>query len=93
MGRRLNLARGFGDRQLMLSNLLRSAVEYDQLPDLLDDFEDLLDKWRSIYQHHLKEQTFWAPYKGMWLEKLQSTQSILIRMKEEACKGEEPLWT
>jgi hypothetical protein len=44
MGRRLNLSRGFGDRQLMLSNLLRSAVEYDQLPDLLQDFQDLLEK-------------------------------------------------
>jgi TorA maturation chaperone TorD len=42
LGRGRELPRGFGSRLIMLDNLLRSAVDYDQLPALLEDVDTLL---------------------------------------------------
>jgi putative dimethyl sulfoxide reductase chaperone len=92
LGRRRSLPRGFGSRQQMLTNLLRSSVEYDQLPALMGDLQALLDEWHAGYRSHHEEQTPWRHYAGAWLERLQATQTILNRISTEASKGEGTIW-
>jgi putative dimethyl sulfoxide reductase chaperone len=84
LGRRLKLPRGFGSRKLMLTNLLRSAVEYEQLPALIDDLKTLLGSWSNFYRYHLENRTIWNSFAGSWVEKIEGTLSILARLSTEA---------
>ncbi|MEZ4590217.1 MAG: molecular chaperone TorD family protein [Chloroflexota bacterium] len=50
LGRQFNLPRGFGSRETMLLNLLRTAVQYDALPALLTALQETCRRWQSSYQ-------------------------------------------
>lgn len=89
LGRGRRLPRGFGDRRQMLANLLRSAVEYDQLPELMADMKALVRNWQAAYRAHLEEETPWSYFAGAWQERLRTTSAILNRLSTEAGKGEE----
>ena len=77
LGRRRQLPRGFGGRLQMLENLLRSAVDYDHLPQLIDDLQALMDGWQSAYQFYAETESAWEPFAVAWLERLESTRAIL----------------
>ena len=49
LARTLELPTGFGERQLMLVNLLRAAAGYDLLPALVDALRVLATTWQSAY--------------------------------------------
>lgn len=91
LGRGRNLPRGFGARLQMLSNLLRSAVAYDLLPNLLEDISSLVGEWQAAYRSHLETGTPWAPFAAAWLDRLQATKEVVARITLHAERGEEQL--
>ncbi|MEK6222019.1 MAG: molecular chaperone TorD family protein [Chloroflexota bacterium] len=50
LGRAHGLPRGFGSRQQELSNLFHAAIDFDLLPTLLEDINDLVTAWSNYYQ-------------------------------------------
>ena len=73
-----HLPRGFGERRQMLTNLLRSAAEYDSLPRLLADVGLLVGGWRGAYRA-FGEQGLPAAtgIAAVWLERLAATEALL----------------
>ncbi|MCB0129747.1 MAG: molecular chaperone TorD family protein [Caldilineaceae bacterium] len=53
LARTLDLPTGFGERQLMLVNLLRAAAGYDLLPALVDELRRLATAWQQAYAARL----------------------------------------
>ena len=85
LGRQRNLPTGFGSRRLMLTNLLRSAAEFDALPPLLSDIQTLLARWQAGYAA-LDESPAAAvrAIGAVWSARLQETASLLNRLNEAA---------
>lgn len=50
LARAAGLPRGFGGREQMLLNLLRSAGQYDVIPVLLAEITNLAQRWHQAYQ-------------------------------------------
>lgn len=50
MARSADVPRGFGDRVQMLSNLLRSASQYDRVEQTLASIADECEAWKALYQ-------------------------------------------
>lgn len=81
LARKHRLPRGFGSRRQMLTSLLRVAVDYDRLPNVLRDLQVLLDGWRSFYETC---ETSSSPLSGIavaWRERLMVTQDLLQRLQ------------
>jgi TorA maturation chaperone TorD len=78
LAQRGGLPRGFGDRQTMLVNVLRSAAKYDQLTDLLDSLKLVVKEWREMYASSpVADHAFMRPIAKAWLEKLGRTAALL----------------
>jgi TorA maturation chaperone TorD len=83
LGRRHDVPRGFGDRAMMLTNLLRSAVELRELPALLDTLDELL-------QTRSKALTALADVHGLhahvepWRKRMLATRGILLTVADHA---------
>ncbi len=85
LGRQRNLPTGFGSRRIMLTNLLRSAAEFDALPPLLSDIQILLARWQAGYAA-LDELPVAAvcTIGAVWSARLAETTSLLNRLSEAA---------
>lgn len=83
LGRAENLPRGFGDRRLMLGNLLRAAAEYDRIEPLLAHLLSLTEAARAHY-HALatSDLPIAKTVAAMWLERLDTTQQLIARIRE-----------
>jgi len=79
LGRQHELPRGFGSRLLMLDNLLRSAVDYGQLPQLLATLDDHLVQRDHTYAR-LSEAYDLGPAIAPWREALAATRALLDRL-------------
>jgi TorA maturation chaperone TorD len=75
VAQQLQLPRGFGRREEMLRNLWEAAVQYDQLPALLDALQNCLHQWQTAYQI-LDEPTL-APFLHPWQTRLHHSQQWL----------------
>lgn len=75
-----NLPRGFGDRETMLTNLLRNAADYDQLTSVLDELKRIFDQWANFYDllhKRCQEPNLLKPYTTPWQTRIQKSQNIL----------------
>ena len=82
-----NLPRGFGERETMLTNLLRNAADYDQLPSVLDDFERIFNQWENFYFHlpeRCRDPNLLTPIATPWLRRIQTSQNILNHIHSTA---------
>ncbi len=77
LGRAHRIPRGFGSRQQMLTNLLRTAAQYERLPALLQSLQDELLVWQQSYRALLAEQPLLAPFVQPWLARLRGTEELL----------------
>ena len=77
MGRALDLPGVMGDRGHMLETLFRLAGEYDLVPDLLNQLDQLLSGAAASYENWVKEYSFWGVYGRAWQHRLNSTQTFL----------------
>ena len=75
IGRSAEVPKGFGSRALMLTNLMRSAAEYERLPEVLAGLGVVATGWSEA--HAALGATVWA-------DRAQDTVGLLNRMAEQA---------
>lgn len=83
LGRSEQLPRGFGDRTQMLTNLLRSAAEYDGLKSLLERLRQEVDGWGNEYQAlggSLESGT--ARVARFWQDRLAVTRDVVEHIQQ-----------
>ena len=74
LARRGRIPRGFGSRSQTLANLLRSASEYDSLPDVLVALNDLVSEWEAFYRDDMTAAS------REWRKRLGRTKEMLKEM-------------
>lgn len=77
LGRAERLPRGFGSREQMLTNLLRTAAQYEKLPELLHAMQTELATWQQQYQTYSSEQPVLAPFVQPWQSRLADSMTFL----------------
>lgn len=84
LARHLQLPRGFGNREQMMLNLMRTAVQYENLPQLLQLLRETAVKWQTNYQTlsatYPKATHFIAP----WQQRAQNSHYLLIQISDQA---------
>ena len=75
VGRATSVPKGFGSRALMLTNLLRSAAEFDHLGEVLDSLNADVHGWAEGHR------TLNNP---VWATRAEQTSELLQRMKQAA---------
>ncbi len=80
IGRALRLPRGFGDRRVMLANLLRSAAEYNAVADLSALIAKDVAAWKGSYEElGAQWPAAFAFICREWVVRLDQTASMLER--------------
>ena len=80
LARQHNLPRGFGGREQMLLNLLRTAVQYDTLPPLLTALQKTCQTWQSSYQQLAQSHPQAGPFLQPWQERTKLTEKIVAEL-------------
>ncbi len=80
LGRHFDLPRGFGSRETMLLNLLRMAVQYDALPQLLANLQDSCADWVQNYQQLQAAYPQTIPFIAPWQQRAEATGRLLVQM-------------
>ncbi|MCA9919125.1 MAG: molecular chaperone TorD family protein [Anaerolineales bacterium] len=84
LGRQFELPRGFGSRETMLLNLLRTAVQYEALPALLSALQESCQGWQTSYQQlsdtHPQTTLFVQP----WQARAAATEQMLLELMESS---------
>jgi len=81
IGREEGLPRGFGDRSMMLANLLRAAAAYDQLGNVLGKISNMVTEWVTYYRD-LDDKTagLLSAVRVEWEARLSETAHLLDRI-------------
>ena len=82
LGRQYELPRGFGSRETMLLNLLRTAVQYDTLPQLLTALQEIARNWQSNYQTLIDNHPHGALFLQPWQARAAATDQMLLDLME-----------
>lgn len=83
LARHLDLPRGFGDRQQLLTNLMRTAVQYDQFSTWLKVLETAAGDWQTAYQAQAAHKPWLLPFVQPWQERAAQTISHITYMQSE----------
>jgi TorA maturation chaperone TorD len=83
MARQLKLPRGFGNREQMLMNLMRTAVQYENLPQLLNLLRETAVKWQTNYQALSTSYPTSAPFLTPWQNRAKNSQQLLTQISEQ----------
>ncbi len=84
--RKLSLPRGFGNRQQMLLNLMRTAAEYDLLPQLMTLLETETAVWQTTYRAQQTAMPHLSQHLKPWLTRTHNNHRILGKIKMQAEK-------
>ncbi|MEZ4870397.1 MAG: molecular chaperone TorD family protein [Caldilineaceae bacterium] len=84
VGRRRQLPRGFGSRAQMLTNLLRTAAQYEAIQPLFTALNDLTAVWVARYQALIAAMPALAPFVIPWRQQAQQTQALLTQLQQDA---------
>ncbi len=87
MARRLQLPRGFGNRQQMWLNLARTAIQYDKMGELLDDLGAHLKEWRASYNRIASEYPQLGTFAEAWIGRVDLTAKIITQVREQSLTG------
>ena len=87
LARSLELPRGFGDRGQMLTNLLRTAVQYDQFQAVVDGLAKIVEAWRQVYAETTAVAPALAPFVTPWLNRSGQTLTLLAEMRSAALEA------
>ncbi len=71
-----NLPHGFGKRQQILTNLIRTAVDYDLLEDVMVSLQNVRQSWQDYYEACLENPSL-EPFVEPWLKRLNDTASLI----------------
>ncbi len=86
LAKQLQLPRGFGDRTQMMSNLMKTAVQYALLPTLLQNLTDHLITHQKNYGNRIKQYPHLFPFIQPWQEKCQNTKHLAKEIAQRAAK-------
>lgn len=81
LGHEYDLPHGFGKRHQLLTNLFRTAVDYDLLVEVIQRLRAICTDWQEYYRRLAVEPAL-EKFTRIWLERLQQTDSILETMTE-----------
>ncbi|MAT98830.1 MAG: hypothetical protein CL608_16930, partial [Anaerolineaceae bacterium] len=84
LARQFELPRGFGSRETMLLNLLRTAVQYDALPSLLTTLQKICQEWQTSYQQLADTHPQAAPYLHPWQKRTAATEQMLTELENSS---------
>lgn len=84
LARQLGLPRGFGDRRQMLLNLMRAAVTYDRLPELIESLTTLVGYWLDSYTRHASTCSAAASVAEGWRARASGTAELLDQIARSA---------
>jgi hypothetical protein len=84
LARQQALPRGFGNRQQLLLNLLRSAAQYDQFPTLVTALREAVAAWDQAYAAQAEAAPTLATTVTVWQARLQETGEMLDGLAEAA---------
>ena len=79
LARRQAIPRGFGDRRQLLSNLLRSAADYDALGEVIDSLQAVAARWLAGYDE-LSDREGAGVYIAGWRSRAAETAAMLKQM-------------
>lgn len=82
LGRKQQLPRGFGERKILMTNLLQSAAQYEQTLALFQDLHTLAQEWQAEYKAVLQEYPHLAPFVAPWQERAQQSRQTLEEMAQ-----------
>lgn len=80
LGRQFALPRGFGSREMMLLNLLRTAVQYDILTSLLTALQQTCQEWQASYQQLADDYPQAAPFLHTWQARAAATENMVAEL-------------
>lgn len=80
LGRQFDLPRGFGSRETMLLNLLRTAVQYGALPPLLTALQATCRRWQTSYQDLIDQHPQTALFIQPWQARAAATEQMIIEL-------------
>lgn len=80
LGRQFELPRGFGSRETMLLNLLRTAVQYDALPPLLTGLQETCRRWQTSYQQLLDQHPQTTLFIQPWQARAAATEQMVLEL-------------
>ena len=83
LARRRRIPRGFGGRQQMLVNLLRSAAAYDALDRVVEDLQAAMEAWLGEYRSWSDDYPCLQVHLDSWLRRLEAGQTVLSRIEAE----------
>ncbi len=82
LGRVHRLPGGFGNRALMLTNVLRAAVRYQAIPAFMAQLQALIDFWQTTYEALSKQQIpGMASPVAHWQSRLATTRQYLDQLE------------
>ncbi len=83
IAREHQLPRGFGSRTQMLANLMKTAVQYDLFPSLINTLQNtataFAEQYRQMVQSHPLQETQTTP----WQDRCLTTVQLLEQIKSE----------
>jgi TorA maturation chaperone TorD len=89
LARAQSLPCGFGDRQPMLTDLLRAAVDHDQLDSLAQALQGHVACWQAMYRKW-ESSSYLSAIARTWIERLEATRKSLARLEQAAAKQSSP---
>ena len=87
LARQRALPRGFGGRQQMLLNLLRSAANYDGVDTVLDALQEVIAGWATAYGEMAAEPALKSSAK-LWRSRANETAGMLEKMSRRLQSGD-----
>ncbi|MBV7331927.1 molecular chaperone TorD family protein [Chloroflexi bacterium TSY] len=82
LGREQQLPRGFGNRVQMLTNLMRSAAQYDGIPILLMNLRQMIDEKKVGYQQLVHMTPSIDQFVTPWLKQIRETDRLLEEVEK-----------
>lgn len=82
LGRQQRLPRGFGSREQMLTNLLRTAAQYDVVPLLVHALQSEILTWQRAYHSVDSTYPLLSPFIQPWLVQIEQTHTLLADMEQ-----------
>ncbi len=84
LARRHKLPRGFGSRGQMLTNLIKTAVQYDALPQLLAQLNQFVQAQETTLTQQIEAFPQLTPFAQIWIERCRHTHQLLQNMSQQA---------
>lgn len=81
VGAKFRVPHGFGKRQQILTNLLRTASDYEVFPETIEAFKVLASQWQMAFE---ALPALPATIQRVWVARLQATQALLTEIERMA---------